>query len=45
MKIRDLFQVQGIKLNATASGKMDAIDQLVALQNASGNISDVAKYK
>ena len=45
MKIRDLFQVQGIKLNATASGEMDAIDQLVALQNASGNISDVAKYK
>ncbi len=45
MKISDLLQVQGIKLGAQAKDKMDAIDQLVALQQASGNISDVAKYK
>ncbi len=45
MKISDLLKVEGIKLNGQAASKMDAIDQLVALQDASGNISDVAKYK
>ncbi len=45
MKIRDLLKVQGIRLGGQASGKMDVIDQMVALQEASGNIADVAKYK
>ena len=45
MKITDLLKVEGIKVGATASSQMDAIDQLVALQDASGNISDVEGYK
>ena len=45
MKITDLLKVEGIKVGASASSQMDAIDQLVALQDASGNINDKAKYK
>ncbi|MDO4619294.1 MAG: fructose-specific PTS transporter subunit EIIC [Lachnospiraceae bacterium] len=45
MKIRDLLKPEGIKLGAAAKNKMDAIDQLVELQNKSGNIKDVAAYK
>ncbi len=45
MKITDLLKVEGIKVGATATSQMDAIDQLVALQDASGNINDKAAYK
>ena len=45
MKITDLLSVEGIKVGATATDQMDAIDQLVALQDASGNISDKEGYK
>jgi len=45
VKITDLLKVEGIKVGASASSQMDAIDQLVALQDASGNINDKAKYK
>ena len=45
MKITDLLKVEGVKVGAKASSQMDAIDQLVALQDASGNINDKAKYK
>lgn len=45
MKITDLLKVSGIKVGAKATSQMDAIDQLVALQVASGNIADKAKYK
>ena len=45
MKITDLLKVEGIKVGATAANQMDAIDQLVALQDASGNINDKAAYK
>ena len=45
MKITDLLKPEGIKVGAKASSQMDAIDQLVALQNASGNINDPKKYK
>ncbi len=45
MKITDLLKPEGIKVGATAANQMDAIDQLVALQDASGNISDKASYK
>ncbi|MDO5118818.1 MAG: fructose PTS transporter subunit IIA, partial [Coriobacteriales bacterium] len=45
MKITDLLKVEGIKVGATAASQMDAIDQLVALQDASGNIKDAAAYK
>ena len=45
MKITDLLKVEGIKVGATVVDQMDAIDQLVALQDASGNISDRVAYK
>jgi PTS system fructose-specific IIC component len=45
MKIRDLLKIEGIKLGASATDKENAIDQLVDLQVASGNISDREKYK
>lgn len=45
MKITDLLKPEGIKVGASATDQMDAIDQLVALQDASGNISDPAGYK
>lgn len=45
MKITDLLKPEGIKVGASAADQMDAIDQLVALQNASGNIKDPARYK
>ena len=45
MKITDLLKADGIKVGASASSQMDAIDQLVALQDASGNIADKAAYK
>ena len=45
MKITDLLKPEGIKVGATATDQMDAIDQLVALQDASGNINDAAGYK
>ena len=45
MKITDLLKVEGIKLNASAKDKDDAINQLVDLQVKSGNISDKEKYK
>ncbi len=45
MKISDLLKPEGIKLGAAATDKMNAIDQLVELQVASGNISDKEEYK
>jgi PTS system fructose-specific IIC component len=45
MKITDLLKPEGIKVGAAAASQMDAIDQLVALQDASVNISDKAGYK
>ncbi|MDO4537426.1 MAG: fructose PTS transporter subunit IIA, partial [Coriobacteriales bacterium] len=45
MKITDLLKPEGIKVGASASSQMDAINQLVALQDASGNIADKAAYK
>ena len=45
MQITDLLRPEGIKINAVPSDQMDAIDQLVALQDASGNIADTVEYK
>ncbi len=45
MKITDLLTAEGIKVGATASNQMDAIDQLIALHKAEGHISDAAAYK
>ena len=44
MKITDLLRPEGIKIGASATSRDDAIDQLVALQTASGNISDKTAY-
>jgi PTS system fructose-specific IIC component len=45
VKITDLLKPEGIKVGATAKSQDDAIDQLIALQDASGNISDTVAYK
>ena len=45
MKITDLLKPEGIKINASAKDQDDAINQLVALQDASGNINDKVAYK
>ena len=45
MKITDLLSAQSVKVGATAASQADAIDQLVALQVAAGNVSDADGYK
>lgn len=45
MKITDLLKPEGIKVGATASSQDDAMNQLIKLQDASGNISDTKAYK
>ncbi|MBP3885213.1 MAG: PTS sugar transporter subunit IIA [Olsenella sp.] len=45
MKITDLLKPEGVKIGASPADQADAIDQLVALQVASGNISDEVAYK
>ncbi|MGN0351556.1 MAG: fructose-specific PTS transporter subunit EIIC [Roseburia sp.] len=45
MKIRDLLAVESIELNGTASGKKEALDQMVALMAKSGKITDVETYR
>jgi PTS system fructose-specific IIC component len=45
MKISDLLKAEGIRIGAVATDKENAIDQLVALQDACGNLVDKAKYK
>ena len=45
MRITDLLKKQGISLGVAASSKSDAIDQLVALHDKCGNLSDVKAYK
>ncbi|MEE1115042.1 MAG: PTS sugar transporter subunit IIA, partial [Eubacterium sp.] len=45
MKITDLLKPEGIKIGATATDKMNAIDQLIDLQVKSGNVSDRETYK
>ena len=45
MKITDLLNAQSVKVGAAAAGQADAIDQLVALQVAAGNVSDAEGYK
>lgn len=45
MRITDLLKANGIKLNAKVSTKSAAIDELVALHEKCGNLSDVAVYK
>jgi PTS system fructose-specific IIC component len=45
MHIVDLLQKESIELNASVATKDEAIDRLIALQNAGGNLSDIAEYK
>ena len=45
MKITDLLRPEGIRIGVEPSDQMDAIDQLIALQDASGNINDTIAYK
>ena len=45
MRITDLLSKQSISLDLKAENKMAAIDELVDLVNASGNLSDKEEYK
>lgn len=45
MKITDLLSKQSILLGASASGKRDAVSQLVRLMAASGNVTDAQAYE
>lgn len=45
MRIVDLLKPQAISLNSTASDKQNAIDKLIALHKAVGNISDEKTFK
>ena len=45
MKITDLLKEDGIVLNGSPKDKMDAVDQLVALQDKAGNLLDKEEYK
>lgn len=45
MRITDLLSKQSISLNLKATNKMSAIDELVDLVHASGNLNDKEEYK
>lgn len=45
MRIVDLLQKQSIQLNAKVSSKDEAINKLISLQKAGGNLSNVEEYK
>lgn len=45
MKITELLNINSINLNAKASSKIEAIDNLVSLMENSGNLKDAVKYK
>lgn len=45
MKIKDLLKPEAIKLGATASDKENAIDQLIALHEKTGDLNDPAGFK
>lgn len=45
MRIVDLLQKNSIELNVKVNSKSEAIDKLIALQNAGGNILDIETYK
>ena len=45
MKITELLKPEAIKLNATATDKNNAIDQLVELHVKAGNVTDPKLYK
>ena len=45
MRIIDLLAPEAIELGASAASKSDAIDKLIGLHEAAGNLSDVAAYR
>ena len=45
MKISELLKKEAIKLNASASDKNDAIDQLIELHCTAGNVNDKVVFK
>ena len=45
MRIIDLLKTQAISLNVSAATKEEAIDRLVALHDAAGNLADAIAYK
>lgn len=45
MKITDLLKKDAIALNAAVASKSEAIDKMISLHNAVGNLSDVDSYK
>lgn len=45
MRITDLLKSTAIELNANVSSKSEAIDKLVALHQAAGNLKDSEKFK
>ena len=45
MKITDLLDEKSIRLNASASSKQEALNQIINLMNQTGNISNKEEYK
>ncbi len=45
MRITDLLKPEAVRIGATAATRDEAIDQLVALHVAVGNVTDAAAYK
>lgn len=45
MKISELLKKEAVKLNASASDKNDAIDQLIELHCTAGNVNDKVVFK
>ena len=45
MRITDLIKKEAIKLNTSATDKLDAIEQLIDLHVKAGNVSDREEYK
>ena len=45
MRITDLLKKEGIRIGAAPADKAEAIEQLVALHDACGNLNDTAAYR
>lgn len=45
MKITEFLQPQGVKLNLSVADQNAAIDELIALHSAAGNLNDAAAFK
>lgn len=45
MRIIDLLSQNAVCLGASASGREEALDRLIALQGKAGNLSDAARYR